>query len=102
MKEFENIKNIIRQSQYRALQVVNFYLLQVYWQVGGYISYQLSNKNWGDKIVGNLAQWLKADDDTLKGFDRRSLYRMKEFYEIWSNAEIRELALKTLPAQIIS
>jgi len=102
MKEFENIKNIIRQGQYRALQAANYYLLQVYWQVGGYISNQLTNKTWGDKIIDNLAEWLKADDASLKGFDRRSLYRMKEFYETWSIKEISELALKTLPAYIIS
>lgn len=102
MKEFENIKSIIRQGQYRALQAANYYLLRVYWEIGGYISYQLAHKNWGDKIVNKLAEWLKADDTSLKGFDRRSLYRMKEFYETWSDKEINRLALKTLPAQIIS
>ncbi len=102
MKEFENIKSIIRLGQYQALHAANYYLLRVYWQVGGYISYQLTNKNWGAKIVDNLAEWLKADDIALKGFDRRSLYRMKEFYETWSNEEIVLIALKTLPKQITS
>ncbi len=102
MNEFENIKNIIRQSQYQALQAANYYLLQAYWQVGGYISWQLMHKNWGDKVVNNLAEWLKADDVSLKGFDRRSLYRMKEFYETWSNDEIVQIAQKTLPKHILT
>lgn len=100
MKEFENIKNIIKQGQYKSLQAVNYYLLHVYWQVGGYIHYQLTNNNWGDKVVNKLADWLKAEDSSLRGFDRRSLYRMKTFYEIWSNREILEIACKTLPANI--
>jgi len=61
----------------------------------------LAQKNWGDKIVDNLAEWLKADDALLKGFDRRSLYRMKEFYETWSIKEMSELAMKNIVRTIL-
>jgi predicted nuclease of restriction endonuclease-like (RecB) superfamily len=41
--------------------------------------------------VAQLAVWLKEKEPTLKGFDRRSLYRMKEFFQTW-----RELDWKAL------
>ena len=87
MKEFGTILQLIRDAQSRALQSANFYLLQVYWQLGGFVHLQLQNGSWGDKIVDNLAAWLREQDPSLKGFDRRSIYRMRAFYEAWQLSE---------------
>jgi len=57
--------------------------LRVYWQVGAYVYYRLQKDEWGEKTVDQLAGWLKEKEPTLKGFDRRSLYRMREFYLTW-------------------
>ena len=53
--DFENIVTLIRQSQLAATRAVNTVLVNLYWQVGGYISAQMANAAWGDKTIEELA-----------------------------------------------
>lgn len=43
--------------------------------------------NWGDKIVDKLEEFMKREYPTMKGFTRRGIYRMKQFYEKYKNYE---------------
>ncbi len=81
---FQNIQQIIRQGKAGALQTVNSYLLLVNWQVGAYLSGRLTESNYGDKVVDRLSDWLQEKEPGLKGYDRRSLYRMRVFYDTWN------------------
>lgn len=102
MNDFEIIRDIITQGKQKALISANYYFLEVYWQIGGFISYKLKTGNWGEKIVENLAEWLKNVEPALKGFSRRDLYRMKEFYEIWSSDSINDLCRKMISSNILT
>ena len=82
-QHFEQVRQLIRRGQSRTLQAAYTGQLNVYWQIGAYVYYRLRNSEWGDKTVEDLAIWLKGQEPTLKGFDKRSLYRMKEFFQTW-------------------
>ena len=41
--------------------------------------------NWGKSIVTELAEFIKTKDPTIKGFNSRGLWRMKQFYEIYKD-----------------
>ena len=41
-----------------------------------------------EKTVGELATYIKKHHPEIKGFDRRGLYRMKQFYEMYANTVI--------------
>lgn len=82
-KHFENIRQLIRQGQRRAIQMANSELLQVYWQVGAYVQHRIQVSDYGDKVVDELVAWMKENEPGIKGFDRRSIYRMQEFYRAW-------------------
>lgn len=84
---FQNIQQIIRQGKAGAWQAVNAHTLLVNWQIGAYLSQRLTERSYGEKVVANLAAWLHKDDPTLKGYDRRSLYRMRVFFETWHSAD---------------
>ena len=84
---FKNVHDLIRQGKARALQEVNAQLIWVNWQVGAYLSTRLPAATYGDKIVEQLAQWLQAEEHGLKGFDKRTLYRTKEFFEVWQSMD---------------
>ena len=84
---FENIRQIIRQGQAKALQAAYTEQLKVYWNVGAYVYQKLDAADWGAKVVDTLATWLKENEPTLKGFDRRTLYRMQEFYLTWHSLD---------------
>lgn len=87
LQHFQEIKDIIRQGQGQALQAVNAELIRVNWQVGAYLSTRLTTAAYGDRIVNQLAQWLQTEEPGLKGFDKRTLYRMKQFFETWHSLD---------------
>ena len=86
-QEFTEIIGLIKQAQFQAMQSVNIELINLYWNVGGYITRQLANAAWGEKTVGELADFIQANQPDLKGFNRRGLYRMKQFYETYASTE---------------
>ena len=53
----------------------------MYWNVGEYISALCKNSSFGDKIIDEVAKYIKEISPEIKGFNRRGLYRMKQFYE---------------------
>lgn len=82
-KQFYEIIEIIKKARYNALKTVNIELINLYWQVGEYISKRLKSATWGDKTVNELASFIQNNHPELKGFNRRGLYRMKQFYETY-------------------
>lgn len=90
-QHFEQIRQLIKAGQARALQFAYSQQLTVYWQLGAYIHDRLESSEWGQKVVEELAVWLKESEPGLKGFDKRTLYRMKEFYLTWKDLDWKEL-----------
>lgn len=90
---FQNVQAIIRQGKTKALQAANAYSLASYWAVGAYISQRLKENTYGKKVVNQLAEWLLRQEPGLKGFDRRSLYRMREFFEQWQTVDWSEFGI---------
>ena len=85
MNDFSNIVQLIKTAQSRALSSVNSELVNLYWQVGQYVSRQLENTTWGDGTVKELAQYIQKQHPEIKGFDKKNLYRMCRFYQIYTN-----------------
>jgi predicted nuclease of restriction endonuclease-like (RecB) superfamily len=91
---FQQIKQLIAHGRGKALQAANTYSLLTYWNIGAYLNEQLSEKTFGKKVVVQLADWLLQQEPTLKGYDRRNLYRMRNFYDTWDKMD-----WSLLPAQ---
>ncbi len=87
-KSFLEIKTLIDQARNRALKSVNTELVQLYWDIGAYISKKMDEAQWGDKTIEQLAGFLKNYGPDYKGFNRRNLYRMKQFYQAYQGQEI--------------
>lgn len=85
---FSILHNAISQARHNALKRINIELVNLYWQVGAFVSKQLSKSKWGDKTVSELSDFLHDQDPNLKGFDRKSIYRMVQFYESYYNVEL--------------
>jgi predicted nuclease of restriction endonuclease-like (RecB) superfamily len=87
-EKFSDIITLIQQVRQNAVQAVNTELINLYWLVGEHISNRLASSSWGEKTIDELAQYLNTQHPELKGFNRRGLYRMKQFYETYSSATI--------------
>lgn len=59
----------------------------MYRDIGEYISKQSQNSSYGDAFVQKLADFFSENYPELKGFNRRGLYRMKQFYELYKDEE---------------
>ena len=84
---FNDIINIIEQSKSRALKAVNAEMINMYWQIGKYLSGLCENSSFGDKVVDEVAAYIAKENPDIKGFNRRGLYRMKQFYELYKDDE---------------
>lgn len=82
---FVEIAQLIKDARNNALKTVNTELINLYWNVGLYISLKIKNAEWGDKTVNELADYLQKNHSELKGFNRAGLYRMVQFYESYYN-----------------
>ncbi len=85
---FFEIVSLIRSAQASAYRAVNKELINLYWNVGYYIALQVDVAHWGDKTVDELANFIQREHPELKGFNRRGLYRMRQFFESYKDAEI--------------
>lgn len=86
-KEFINVVNLIQEARDNAFRKVNEELILLYWNVGKHISEQLENQKWGSSYVDELASFISENCPDVKGFNRRGLYRMKQFYETYKDNE---------------
>lgn len=103
--QFSEITTLIQQARSNALRAVNTELINLYWQVGEYISRRIATASWGEKTVDELAAYLKRNHPELKGFNRRGLYRMKQFYDTYSTSSLappQALATEDQDSQIVS
>ncbi|MET0844652.1 MAG: PDDEXK nuclease domain-containing protein [Pseudomonas sp.] len=94
---FDEVLALIHSAKLQAMQAVNTQLIELYWQVGAYISRKLEQAEWGDLVVNQLAEHLAQTQPGLRGFNRRNLFRMRQFYEAYRDDEIVSALLTQLP-----
>ena len=63
-------------------------MISLYWDFGEYISEKTKDASWGSKIIDKLEEFMKKTYPNLKGFNKRGLYRMKQFYETYKDNKI--------------
>ena len=81
------ILKIVETARSNAYQALNKELINMYWAVGEYLSVRSSGSNYGDSFIDETAKFMKEEHPDLKGFNRRGLYRMRQFYETYKGNE---------------
>lgn len=85
--DFSKLITIIDDARSRALKAVNAELIQMYWNVGACLSDLCAQSEFGDGIIDQVASFIARENPNIKGFNRRGLYRMKQFYEAYRGDE---------------
>ena len=92
----ETIKTAILQSQARAARNVSANQLALYFSVGGYISLNTRQQQWGSGAIKSISETLQKELPGLQGFSAESINKMRRFYEEWSAIVFQSpLATKT-------
>jgi predicted nuclease of restriction endonuclease-like (RecB) superfamily len=76
-----DIKNRIRQGQYKAHISANSELLATYWDIGKMIHLRQQQEGWGKGVIPRLAVDLKNELADVKGFSERNIANMLTFYK---------------------
>lgn len=84
---FNQLLSIIEDAHIRAMKAVNAEMIRLYWNVGNYLSALCAASKFGDKVIDEVASFIATQAPNIKGFNRRGLYRMKQFYETYKDDE---------------
>lgn len=82
-ENFNEILSQIQTSKQKAYASVNTILVELYWNIGKYISNEVKQKRWGRNTVKNLSLFIKEKEPNIKGFSDRNIWSMKQFYEAY-------------------
>lgn len=85
-KRFTDIIQLIKQSRINAIKAVNAQLINLYWNIGEYISKKIEQSDWGDSVVAELAKYIQQNEPEIKGFSDKNIWRMKQFYETYKDS----------------
>jgi len=83
--QFSEVISLIKTARYNAYKAVNTELINLYWEIGKYITTRTQSEGWGKATVQQLAQVIQSQEPDLKGFSDKNLWRMKQFYEAYCN-----------------
>lgn len=88
---------MIQAARGQAVAAVNTALIDLYWRIGEYISRKLETAAWGEGVVEALAHYIQRRHPSLRGFTRRNLFRMRQFFEAYKEQEKVSALLTQLP-----
>jgi len=80
----KNLKSKIHAARTKVALTINSQLLELYWEIGKDISERQSKSDWGSKLIEEVANELKNEFPELKGFSRRNIYAMRQWYNFYS------------------
>ncbi len=83
---FKDIIQLIKQSRTIAIKAVNAELINLYWNIGEYISKKIEQSEWGDSVVTELANFIQTHEPEIKGFSNKNIWRMKQFYDTYKHS----------------
>jgi len=84
------IKTAILKSRYVAAKAANAEMLKLYYAIGGYVSAHSRAGTWGTGAIDAISERLAKEMPGLRGFSPQSIKNMRQFYEEWSDSEIRQ------------
>jgi predicted nuclease of restriction endonuclease-like (RecB) superfamily len=94
--QFAEVFTLIKTTQQKVIATANHELIKLYWSIGKYISDRISTSEWGQKTIDQLAIFIQTQEPGIKGFEKRNLYRMRQFYETYPDSEIVSALLTQL------
>jgi len=99
-RAFAEVVETIQTARGRAVAAVNTALVDPDWRVGAYISRKLETATWGAGVVNGLARYIQRRQPNLRGFTRRTLFRMRQCFKAYTQDEKVSELLTQLPAEL--
>ena len=85
---FNKIIELIENRKNNAYKKVNEEMILLYLDVGKYLFDLQQTSNYGDKITTKASNFMKNNYPNIKGFTKRNIERMIQFYKTYKDDEI--------------
>jgi predicted nuclease of restriction endonuclease-like (RecB) superfamily len=95
-KAFQQVLAMIKEARTKVAKVINNELIDLYWNIGQYISSKSEKDGWGSGTVRNLSDFLRETEPNSKGFSSQNLWRMKQFYETYNKNQKLSLLVREI------
>ena len=79
------LKSRVQSAQIKAAVKVNEELIGLYWEIGKQLVERQRASKWGDNVIAQIATDLTRELGGIKGFSRRNLFRMKQWYTFYAS-----------------
>ena len=83
----KDILSKIQLARYEMLKTVSMQTVALYWEIGKSVSQKVNQEKWGKSVVEQLSKDLQTEFPGIRGFSTRNIWRMKTFYEVYSENE---------------
>ncbi len=78
-------------------RTVNIERIDLYWQIGEYVSLKIAIDTWGKSTVKALASYIQLHQPRLRGFSPQNIWCMWQFYEAYYPDQKFSTLLRELP-----
>ncbi|MGL6073390.1 MAG: PDDEXK nuclease domain-containing protein [Fimbriiglobus sp.] len=95
--DFDAVVSMIRTARTQAMAAVNTTLIDLYWQIGEYLSAKIAAGVWGEGTVEELAVYIQKTQPNATGFSARTLWRMRQFYDTYTASPKLSPLVRQLP-----
>jgi predicted nuclease of restriction endonuclease-like (RecB) superfamily len=93
---FDEVISIIDNAREKAFRAVNQELINMYWEIGKYVSRNVSENDWGKSVVKEFSDFIQSRYAGIRGFSPSNIWRMKQFYETYRENEKLATLLREL------
>jgi predicted nuclease of restriction endonuclease-like (RecB) superfamily len=84
---FDDVISIIEKAHESAFRAVNRVLINMYWDIGEYVSRRVSESGWGKSIIRDFSDFIQNRYVGISGFSASNIWRMRQFYETYKENE---------------
>ncbi|WP_330617586.1 PDDEXK nuclease domain-containing protein [Pseudobutyrivibrio sp.] len=82
---FDDILNMIYSAKKKAEFQVNSTVIDLYWNIGEYVSNKAESDGWGKSTVKALSDYILSKEPGIRGYSSQNIWRMKQFYETYKD-----------------
>jgi predicted nuclease of restriction endonuclease-like (RecB) superfamily len=80
----KDLKSKIHEARRKIAFSINSQLIELYWEIGRELDLRQENAEWGSNLIEQVANELKHEFPDIKGFSRRNLFAMRQWYRFYS------------------